>query len=153
MSTLFMASTTPRTPTGELRFRAPQDIERSNSYSASQVIQATSSGPMCVQGYPEWANGTVVPSVPPMPMGSENCLLLDVYTPTEPTSSKLAVMVQIHGGGYTTGSAASYPGAALVNASQGNLVYVSIQYRLGPFGFLSSPRSSRMAWQMQVCCS
>jgi carboxylesterase type B len=55
-----------------------------------------------------------------------------------PASSKLAVMVQIHGGGYTIGNAGSYPGAALVSASRGNLVYVSIQYRLGPFGFLSS---------------
>ena len=65
-------------------------------------------------------------------------------------------MVQIHGGGYTIGSAQSYPGDALVNASDGefmdpiidllgwwtdrmvgNLIYVSMQYRLGIFGFLS----------------
>ena len=45
-------------------------------------------------------------------------------------------MVQIHGGGYTAGNAQSYPGDALVNASNGGLIYVSIQYRLGIFGFL-----------------
>jgi carboxylesterase type B len=46
-------------------------------------------------------------------------------------------MVQIHGGGYTEGDAQSYPGDAMVNASNGNMIYVSIQYRLGIFGFLS----------------
>jgi carboxylesterase type B len=125
-------------PTGELRFREPRDIEKNNNYSASQVIQATSPGPECVQGYPEWTNGTITTVISPNPAGSEDCLLLDVWAPTTPTSSKLPVMVQIHGGGYTIGNASTYPGAALVSASQGNLVYVSIQYRLGPFGFLSS---------------
>lgn len=46
-------------------------------------------------------------------------------------------MVQIHGGGYTVGNAQSYPGDALVHASDGELIYVSIQYRLGLFGFLA----------------
>lgn len=47
------------------------------------------------------------------------------------------MLFQIHGGGYTQGDAQSYPGDAIVNASNGNLIYVSIQYRLGLFGFLS----------------
>lgn len=67
---------------------------------------------------------------------SEDCLILDVLTPAKPVSSYLPVLVQIHGGGYTSGNAQSYPGDALVNASNGNLLYVSIQYRLGLFGFL-----------------
>lgn len=41
------------------------------------------------------------------------------------------MLVQIHGGGYVSGSAQSYPGDALVNASNGQIIYVSIQYRLG----------------------
>lgn len=41
------------------------------------------------------------------------------------------------GGGYTEGNAQSYPGDAMVNASDGKMIYVSIQYRLGIFGFLS----------------
>lgn len=67
---------------------------------------------------------------------SEDCLILDVLTPAAPTSSYLPVLVQIHGGGYTFGSAQFYSGDALVNASNGNLIYVSIQYRLGLFDFL-----------------
>lgn len=47
-------------------------------------------------------------------------------------------MVQIHGGGYTSGNAQSYPGDAMVAASNGTMIYVSIQYRLGIFGFLGS---------------
>lgn len=47
------------------------------------------------------------------------------------------MLVQIHGGGYAAGSAESYPGYALVNQSQA-IIYVTIQYRLNAFGFLSS---------------
>ena len=56
--------------------------------------------------------------------------------PEKPQSTRLPVIVQIHGGGYTFGSAQSYPGDALVHAANGSVIYVSIQYRLGLFGFL-----------------
>jgi len=42
--------------------------------------------------------------------GVEDCLLLNVLVPNNPTSANLPVMVQIHGGGYTLGGAESYPG-------------------------------------------
>ena len=67
---------------------------------------------------------------------SEDCLILDVLTPIQPKSDRLPVMVQIHGGGYTEGNAQSYPGDAMVNSSDSGLIYVSMQYRLGLFGFL-----------------
>ena len=67
---------------------------------------------------------------------SEDCLVLDVLTPIQPKSDRLPVMVQIHGGGYTEGNAQSYPGDAMVNSSDSGLIYVSMQYRLGLFGFL-----------------
>jgi carboxylesterase type B len=51
-------------------------------------------------------------------------------------SEKLPVVVQIHGGGYTRGDSQSYPGHALVRHSQNSIIYVSIQYRLGAYGFL-----------------
>ena len=65
-------------------------------------------------------------------------MLADVLVPQTPTSGSLPVLVQFHGGGYTLGNGESYPGYALVNQSQGNLIYVTAQYRLGAFGFLNS---------------
>ena len=48
------------------------------------------------------------------------------------------MLVQIHGGGYEQGNSESNPGYWMVNASQGQMIYVSIQYRLDAFGFLGS---------------
>ncbi|GAB7354424.1 hypothetical protein MBLNU459_g4915t1 [Dothideomycetes sp. NU459] len=122
-------------PVGQLRFRAPVDIEDHNDHNPAAVIDATEQGPQCIQGTPGWQTTPTTPSPEP---GSEDCLLLDVLVPEHPVSSSLPVMVQIHGGGYATRNSESYPGYALVNQSQGGLVYVSIQYRLNAFGFLSS---------------
>lgn len=128
-------------PTGNLRWRKPRPIEASNNFGG-KTVNATQIGPACYQSLPLWSylqpgshNGS---SFEATPQGqSEDCLILDVLVPVTPVSSSLAVMVQIHGGGYTEGNGAySYPGDALVNASNGQLIYVSIQYRLGLFGFL-----------------
>lgn len=115
------------------------------SGTAVQTLAATTLGPACIQGYPEWNYASSASGFGNTPQGqSEDCLLLDVLVPSSQTtgdssSSKqlLPVMVQIHGGGYTVGNAQSYPGDALVHASKGGLIYVSIQYRLGIFGFLA----------------
>jgi carboxylesterase type B len=45
-------------------------------------------------------------------------------------------MVEIPAGGYVVGSSTTNPGDALVNRSNGNIIYVQLQYRLGMFGFL-----------------
>ena len=63
---------------------------------------------------------------------SEDCLFLNIYTPSV-DNSKRPVMVWIHGGGFRSGSANEYDGRVL--ASQGDVVVVTINYRLGPFGF------------------
>ncbi|KAH8797930.1 carboxylesterase [Xylogone sp. PMI_703] len=121
-----------RPPTGQLRWQAPQDIETSNIYSDNVTINATQVGPSCVQGNPAWNTGT-----DSTPTGDEDCLLLDILVPANPVSSNLPVMVQIHGGGYTIGSSETIaPGNSLVYQSNGSLIYVSIQYRLGAYGFL-----------------
>jgi para-nitrobenzyl esterase len=74
------------------------------------------------------------------PPASEDCLNLDVYAPAPASArrAKLAVMFWIHGGGYVNGSGTAplYDGTEL--AKQG-VVVVSINYRLGRFGFFAHP--------------
>jgi len=72
------------------------------------------------------------------PRDSEDCLNLDVYAPSRARRGSLPVMFWIHGGGYVNGSgtAALYNGTGL--AKQG-VVVVSINYRLGRFGFFAHP--------------
>ena len=73
---------------------------------------------------------------------AEDCLTLNVWSPKVDTKAKLPVMVWIHGGGLVQGGSAvsAYDGQHL--AADGNVVVVSINYRLGPLGFLSHPALS-----------
>ncbi len=64
---------------------------------------------------------------------SEDCLFLNITTPSVEGDGR-PVMVWIHGGGFAAGSANEYDGRAL--SRQGDVVVVTINYRLGPFGFL-----------------
>jgi carboxylesterase type B len=125
-------------PIGELRWRPPQDIEMKNDFTPTVVLNAENPGPSCVQGNPAWRppqrdNTTAVPQT-----GEEDCLRLDVVVPTQPKAPLLPVLVMIHGGGFTQGSSYAVPGSAMVNTSDGSMIYVSLQYRLGVYGFLSS---------------
>ncbi|MBZ3874878.1 Carboxylesterase 1D [Sciurus carolinensis] len=68
---------------------------------------------------------------------SEDCLYLNIYTPADLTKrSSLPVMVWIHGGGLVVGGASTYDG--LVLSALENVVVVTIQYRLGIWGFFST---------------
>ena len=69
---------------------------------------------------------------------SEDCLFLNVWTPSQVSGAKLPVMVWIHGGAFITGSGSEeiYDGRAL--ARQG-VVVVTFNYRLGALGFLAHP--------------
>ena len=70
--------------------------------------------------------------------GSEDCLFLDIYAPTEATtSSKLPVYVFIQGGGFN-GDGVHINGSGLIVASGMNMVTVSFTYRGGALGFLAS---------------
>ena len=95
-------------------------IEWSGSLDENTVYDASQIGPGCYQDLPGWFYDVSGDSSAILPQGvSENCLTLDVLVPSKPSANYLPVMVQIHGGGYTIGSAQSYPGDALVNASNG----------------------------------
>lgn len=107
-------------PTGPLRWQKPIPIEAMNDYSADMVYDASSIGPACYQSLPQSTYMPYNDSFAYTPQGvSEDCLTIDVLVPTNPVSKRLPVMVQIHGGGYTSGSAQSYPGDGMVNASNG----------------------------------
>ena len=67
---------------------------------------------------------------------SEDCLFLNIDLPRQISSSEpLPVMVFIHGGGLSVGTAHDFMGTRL--SVDGNVIVVSINYRLGIFGFLS----------------
>lgn len=128
-------------PLGDLRWRPPVPIEKSGTIRYSATIQnATIGGPRCIQGQPGWALD--------LPAGilaagdsadqSEDCLTLDVHAPLSPRAKRLPVVVNIHGGGYTLGSAKDTDLAPFVSFANGNIIAVNVQYRLGVYGFLSS---------------
>jgi len=116
-------------PTGDLRFKAPQPPK-----DWTIVRQAKQHGNVCLQPRIfEW----IVKLYNPNFKYNEDCLYLDVYTPN--ISLSLPVLVYIHGGGYEMGTASTYHSDLL--ALQG-VVVVVIQYRLGPFGFLTTGDSA-----------
>ena len=115
-----------RAPVGALRWRPPQAAGSwPGERDAGQV------GAICVQP-PSGGD----PGVGPLPM-SEDCLTLNVWTPTARTGP-FPVMVWIHGGGFNNGSgtAALYDGA---NLAKRGVVVVTINYRLGRLGFFDHP--------------
>ncbi|HZJ27450.1 MAG TPA: carboxylesterase family protein [Acidimicrobiia bacterium] len=112
-------------PTGENAWRPPQPRE-----PWANALDATEPGPSCPQ-----TEGGVTTSFLETPESDPDCLSLNVWTPDG--AEDLPTMVWIHGGGLTTGSAHEpyYIGDDL--ASEG-VVVVSMNYRLGPQGFLAT---------------
>lgn len=120
-------------PTEERRFRAPQPPE-----SWTGVRETTRFSPMAPQVAEMGANlvGTMGAErvVDPRPM-SEDCLYLNIWSPGT-AGEKRPVMVYIHGGAFTLGSASDpwYDGTSF--ATHHNIVVVSLNYRLGILGFV-----------------
>ncbi|MBM9477191.1 carboxylesterase/lipase family protein [Nakamurella flavida] len=111
-------------PTGDLRWRAPVPPE-----PWTGIRDALRFGPAAPQGVgPMIDLGVGVRQ-------DEDCLFLNVWAPAEPAAPR-PVMVWVHGGAYVLGSAsqALYDGRSLVEA--GDVVVVTINYRLGVLGFL-----------------
>lgn len=113
------------------RWRSPQPVAAWND-----IRQATEFAPSC----PQPSSGLSQVGISSGKTFEEDCLYLNVWTPTTPSTKKRPVMVWIHGGAFVIGGAATsvYNGKKLVE--HGDLVVVSINYRLGPLGFLAHPK-------------
>jgi para-nitrobenzyl esterase len=122
-------------PVGSLRWQAPQPVAEWNG-----VRDASKFGNVCIQPDgaargPKGLNIAVAPGSPPM---SEDCLYLNVWTGAASATERRPVMVYFFGGAFTegAGSIPLYDGDAL--AKKGAVV-VTMNYRLGPFGFFAHP--------------
>ncbi|XP_076075343.1 carboxylesterase 5A-like [Mytilus galloprovincialis] len=114
-------------PTGQYRFRRPVPYGQWKG-----TFDATQFGPSCIQ-----TNNAFVDKWLPNLNQSEDCLLLNIYCPTNSsTANKKSVMIWIHGGGYQTGQGMLY-NASYISAV-GDVIVVTINYRLEAFGFFST---------------
>ncbi|XP_062598077.1 acetylcholinesterase-like [Saccostrea cucullata] len=112
-----------KAPVGSQRFLKPQPFG-----SWNKTLDATKIGPACMQSYTRASAF--------YNYFSEDCLQLNIYVPYNITQDlRRSVMVFIHGGAYMAGSGFTYDGSRI--ASQGNVIVVTINYRLGMFGFPS----------------
>lgn len=129
-------------PVGDLRWRAPQPPG-----SLPPRYQALRAGSMC----PQVDFGADAEGEESTVKGSEDCLYLNIWAPLVAAElvpkgrDRLPVMVWVHGGANVVGHGAQslYNGSLM--ASEHEVVFVSINYRLGPFGWFSHPALRRSA--------
>lgn len=114
-------------PVGDLRWKPPVAVKAWDG-----VREAAVWGPRCVQ------SDRLGPLDPANNRMDEDCLYLNIWTPAQAGQSPLPVMVWIHGGSNTNGSASQpeYDGASVARSG---VLMVSINYRLDIFGFLAHP--------------
>ena len=109
-------------PTGALRWKEPQPVQPWSGVRESKV------GSVCAQQpNSEAPDGSV----------AEDCLYLNVTTPTASSTKPRAVVVWIPGGGFFSGAGSSYEASKF--AARGDVVVVTVNYRLGIFGFFGYP--------------
>ncbi len=122
-------------PVGDLRWKPPQPVQ-----NWTGVRQATQFGPRCMQraifGDMNFRSNGM----------SEDCLYLNVWTPAKSSSERLPVLVYYYGGGYMAGDGSEprYAGAAM--AAKG-IVALTVNYRLGVFGFFAHPELTKESAQ------
>src|SRR3954454_6516136 len=118
-------------PVGKLRWQAPQPM---TPWTGTR--KATEFGARCAQGqiYQDMVFRDPGPS--------EDCLYLNVWTPATSETARLPVMVWIFGGGFQAGSP-SEPRQDGENLAHNGVIVVTLNYRLGVFGFLSHPELTR----------
>ena len=116
-------------PVGELRWMAPKKITN------NQIIIKDKINNYCVQK-PSGLGGVEFDG-DEFFSGSEDCLYLDIKAPKSKTNDLLPVMFWIHGGGNTSGLKDTYDFSKMVRKK--NVIVVTINYRLGPFGWFTHP--------------
>lgn len=118
-------------PLGELRWRPPQPLK-----SWEGVRRAVKFGPRCMQ-HPVFGDMNFRSDGM-----SEDCLYLNVWTPAKSAREKLPVLVYFYGGGFIAGDGSEprYDGEAMARRG---VVTVTLNYRLGLFGFLAHPELSK----------
>jgi len=124
-------------PVGDLRWKAPQSVKSWNGVKECKTFSASA-----MQATPTpfsmWTSEFIAPAEPL----SEDYLYLNVWTAAKTASEKRPVIVFIHGGAFTSGSGSVpvYDGTAM---AQKGVVFVTINYRVGIFGFFSHPGLSK----------
>jgi para-nitrobenzyl esterase len=118
-------------PVGDLRWKEPQPAAKWRD-----VRQATQFGPRCMQApiYSDMvfrSNGV-----------SEDCLYLNVWTPASGSNARLPVLVYFYGGGFAAGDG-SEPRYDGENMARQGIVALTVNYRLGVFGFLAHPELTK----------
>ena len=133
---IFMGIPYAAPPLGVLRWKAPQTITPWDGVRKCVNLPASA-----MQGKPVpffcWSKEFLIPDEPI----SEDCLYLNIWTPAKTTSDCLPVMVWIHGGGFSAGSGTVplYDGEAMARKG---ILFITINYRLGIFGFFAHPELS-----------
>ncbi|HEX6521989.1 MAG TPA: carboxylesterase family protein [Streptosporangiaceae bacterium] len=113
-------------PVHDLRFAPPRPAQ-----PWSGVRPATAQGPACIQFQPMGVRNNQATS--------EDCLYLDIYTPpTAHPGDNLPVVFWMHGGNFTEGTGVAYGGQRFTSLT--NSIFVSINYRLGAYGYLALPQ-------------
>jgi para-nitrobenzyl esterase len=117
-------------PVGQLRWQPPQPAT-----PWSDIRQADKYGAPCAQNAPGF--GGLFDKI-----WSEDCLFLNIWTPDLKPRTRLPVMLYIHGGGFV-GGAGTVPALDGTALARHGVIVVTINYRLGIFGFFAHPELSR----------
>ena len=116
-------------PVGDLRWKAPKETLTKNTSIEPKVDN------FCIQK-PSGMGGSEFDG-DEFFSGSEDCLYLDIKAPKSKSNNLLPVMFWIHGGGNTSGLKDTYDFSKM--ARKHNVIVVTINYRLGPFGWFTHP--------------
>ena len=129
-------------PVGDRRFRHPEDpekwrgVRKATQYSAAAIqhVMEMENMPANVHGVPQF----LAPS-----QYEEDCLYLNIWTPAKTDQDKLPVFIWIHGGGMVAGSGCEVVCDGTGFAKRKDIVVVTINYRLGFFGFFAHPELTK----------